>query len=358
MANLPTVGGSNNTWGTELNAYLQVEHNTDGTHNAAKVLMMAGNQTASGNKVFNGGITTEISNTFTLYKALTRSWIFTFTSTDTAVGGVNTMALTTDGVGSALKLYFPDTAGGMRLWLWEPGRAVPNLPHTGIPPALAVWGDLLIGDIICIESNPMTLFMRQNTGLPSTATTQFFSARAINNDTDGGAGITMAPDDGVGAESGKLRLIAYGKGGTGEYNSIVLSTRSGVGTLADRVLINLGMRVGAPTGGDKGMGTINISADIYKNNAAYTNPDYVLEKWATGKIEKYINNEGAKTYDGIMSIDEVRNYAQLHHRLPRIDDKPKGMFDRTDILLEKIEELYIYIFQLKDEIEKLKGKND
>ena len=32
MATLPTVGGSNNTWGTELNAYLQIEHNTDGTH--------------------------------------------------------------------------------------------------------------------------------------------------------------------------------------------------------------------------------------------------------------------------------------------------------------------------------------
>lgn len=29
---LPTVGASTNTWGTQLNSYLGVEHNTDGTH--------------------------------------------------------------------------------------------------------------------------------------------------------------------------------------------------------------------------------------------------------------------------------------------------------------------------------------
>ena len=31
MAALPTVGGSTNTWGTELNAWLVVAHNADGT---------------------------------------------------------------------------------------------------------------------------------------------------------------------------------------------------------------------------------------------------------------------------------------------------------------------------------------
>ncbi len=32
MATLPTVGGDSGTWGGELNTYLRVEHNADGTH--------------------------------------------------------------------------------------------------------------------------------------------------------------------------------------------------------------------------------------------------------------------------------------------------------------------------------------
>lgn len=32
MAQLPTVGGDDGNWGTILNDYLQVEHDTDGTH--------------------------------------------------------------------------------------------------------------------------------------------------------------------------------------------------------------------------------------------------------------------------------------------------------------------------------------
>ena len=33
---LPTVGGSNDTWGTEMNAWAMTEHNSDGTHQADK----------------------------------------------------------------------------------------------------------------------------------------------------------------------------------------------------------------------------------------------------------------------------------------------------------------------------------
>ena len=32
MPSLPTVGGDNNNWGTELNEYLSVDHDADGTH--------------------------------------------------------------------------------------------------------------------------------------------------------------------------------------------------------------------------------------------------------------------------------------------------------------------------------------
>jgi hypothetical protein len=45
------------------------------------------------------------------------------------------------------------------------------------------------------------------------------------------------------------------------------------------VTFTAGVQVGAPTGGDKGAGTINVAADIYKNNSAYVNPDYVFEAY-------------------------------------------------------------------------------
>ena len=34
MATLPAQGGSTGTWGTELNAWLETEHNSDGSHNS------------------------------------------------------------------------------------------------------------------------------------------------------------------------------------------------------------------------------------------------------------------------------------------------------------------------------------
>ena len=38
MAVLPTQGGSENTWGTELNAWLVVEHSATGSHNTVGFL--------------------------------------------------------------------------------------------------------------------------------------------------------------------------------------------------------------------------------------------------------------------------------------------------------------------------------
>lgn len=38
MASLPTQGGDTGTWGTELNTYLRVEHEVDGTHGDVNAL--------------------------------------------------------------------------------------------------------------------------------------------------------------------------------------------------------------------------------------------------------------------------------------------------------------------------------
>lgn len=48
MATLPSQGGSEGTWGTELNEWLEVEHATDGSHDS--VVFMA---TLSGQMLMN-----------------------------------------------------------------------------------------------------------------------------------------------------------------------------------------------------------------------------------------------------------------------------------------------------------------
>jgi hypothetical protein len=103
-----------------------------------------------------------------------------------------------------------------------------------------------------------------------------------------------------------------------------------------------GILCGAATGGDKGTGTINVSVDIYKNNASYNNPDAVLEKVFTGSVVKHKDSPFAD-YPGLMSLAEVELYAREHFNLPRVS-QAKGMFDRSDVVLEKVEELFLYLF--------------
>ncbi|MBI4582706.1 MAG: tail fiber domain-containing protein [Planctomycetes bacterium] len=153
---------------------------------------------------------------------------------------------------SPLQLYLPNEPGGMRMYLWTADQAVPNLPHTGIKPTFALWGDMLVGDIICIARNPMSLFFRQETNLSASSPVVFFCAnKGINTDTDGGAGILLHPDhhrdlatwpnDPVDhPESGSLHLIAYGRGSGTYANKIRMQTRSGPGQVADRMVVGNG----------------------------------------------------------------------------------------------------------------------
>jgi len=153
---------------------------------------------------------------------------------------------------SPLDLYLDDEPGGMRMYLWKDGELVPNMPHTNIKPTMAVWGDMLVGDIITIEDNPMTLFMRQEASLSASATTSFFAAAGgTGTDVDGGAAMVLHPDhhrdlsawpeDPVQHPlSGSLELIAYGQGNGAQSNAILFKIRSGSGTLADRMMIKDG----------------------------------------------------------------------------------------------------------------------
>lgn len=138
-------------------------------------------------------------------------------------------------------------------------------------------------------------------------------------------------------------------GTSSAHNQVLLAGNATIETLCN----GGGITVGAPTGGCKGAGTVNISADIYKNNTAYTNPDYVFEHWATGKIEKFAQNEGASDYKGLMPLDDLRKYVHVNYRFPTITDKPVGAFGRNDIALSLTEQNTLYIFQLLDRIKVL-----
>lgn len=119
-----------------------------------------------------------------------------------------------------------------------------------------------------------------------------------------------------------------------------------------------GFYAAGATGGDKGNGSINVSADIYKNNTAYTNPDYVFEAIFTGDVKKFLGNPGARAFrDDFMSrggrirtIDEDRAYAREHLHLPGIGRFAAGAFDRADMALQEIETTRVYVWQLHDRI--------
>ncbi len=118
------------------------------------------------------------------------------------------------------------------------------------------------------------------------------------------------------------------------------------GVDATRMSLGQGVQVGTPTGGDKGAGSINLAADIYRNNAVYNNPDYVLEHWATGRIVKFNDNPGAADYPGVVTLAEVEKHARERFHLPRIGREPSGSFARLDMLLEKVEEIFVHLIEI------------
>lgn len=111
--------------------------------------------------------------------------------------------------------------------------------------------------------------------------------------------------------------------------------------------IGPGVQVGSPTGGDKGAGTINVSGDLYKNNTAFTNPDYVFE------AEYGKDTPRARAYAGRLSLGVLEKHLRERHQLPGLPGIKRGAFERQDWLLEKLEEAYLYIIDLHHRVEAL-----
>ena len=200
-----------------------------------------------------------------LIKSGTRTWKAKYETNSTMGSGMATLKITSDlDVGGAgepgLGIYIDDQA---QMLIWDDSKTLDNMPHTNVRPSFAVYGDILIGDIIAIENNPMTYFMRVKTGLDRTKTTNLFCANKGNEDTDGGPTITMSPNETGAVDSGYISLTAYSQGTGAAANSIRFQNRTGVDTVADRAIIN--------SDGNFGVGvTTGLSARISAKNSSGT----------------------------------------------------------------------------------------
>jgi hypothetical protein len=127
------------------------------------------------------------------------------------------------------------------------------------------------------------------------------------------------------------------------------------GLIRDSVVV--GSQAYYNASGSVGGGCIDVETNIFKrHNSAYNNPDFVFEHFYTGQIVKFAKNERADGYTGLMPLDELREYTKEHLRLPDIKDEPTGIFTMANISLEKIEQLYLYIFQQEDRIKELEKR--
>jgi hypothetical protein len=124
-----------------------------------------------------------------------------------------------------------------------------------------------------------------------------------------------------------------------------------------------GLTMGAPTGGQKGTGTINVATNIYKNNTAYTNPDYVFEDEFIGRGQGQSrrpnqdreDNEGWE-YKPRLPLPALKAHIAQTHRMPNIRPGPMGIFDRADVLLEIVEENTLYTIENFEKIEALEAR--
>lgn len=134
-----------------------------------------------------------------------------------------------------------------------------------------------------------------------------------------------------------------------EDGAVAIGTMVG-GAQATCATFGAGVVVGPATGGDKGPGTVNISGDLYKNNTAYTNPDYVFE------AEYGVDTERARLYPGRLSLDALAGYVRDKHHLPGLPQAKRGAFERADWLLEKVEELALYALDLHERVKVLEAE--
>lgn len=162
------------------------------------------------------------------------------------------------------------------------------------------------------------------------------------NTTDGNSAALNFATDSTGTGATALRTYLQLRGVVSVHNHSTMSSQFEMytyvsGVLAKRLSVNAGLVVGSPTGGDKGIGTINAQA-VYDDNTLLT--DFVFE-------DDY----------QFLSIDEMKDFYIKNKHLPTIPGRKawetEGKFSLGKLvnhLWETIEIHAIYISQLESRL--------
>lgn len=167
---------------------------------------------------------------------------------------------------------------------------------------------------------------------------------------------------GGGVTAATFSLTHTGTASSASLDAQTLTLSGSAGNMAlslqgSLTISSSGFVMGAPTGGNKGAGTINIAGDIYKNNTAYTNPQWALKHYFTGAVDTSGPYEAPAWYTGLCSIDEHRAITRATYDLPLMrEEQDAGLCRRGDLLLASVEEAYLYIYQLHDRIAALEAR--
>jgi len=178
------------------------------------------------------------------------------------------------------------------------------------------------------------------------------------------AGVTMQASGGSGGgvAAATLTLTHTGTASSAIIDAQTLTLSGSAGNMAislqgSLAISSSGLVMGSPTGGNKGAGTINIAGDIYKNNTAYTNPQWALKHAFTGAADVDGAYAAPSWYTGLRSIEDHRSFVSTRYDLPLMaQELDAGLMRRGDLLLASVEEAYLYIYQLHDRIEKLEAR--
>lgn len=163
----------------------------------------------------------------------------------------------------------------------------------------------------------------------------------------------------------------YMGGGSAAHNAVTqISFYTGATattlTGTERAYIVEGLVVGAPTGGDKGAGTINAVA-VYDDNVLLTgyvldrafNPGYSAAKWKALAGNKPA--EFCARADLMFNLDEYSAFIRSRRMLPTFEDvESTGNIPSTGALVQKLWEVAeiqsIHIAQLNERLKQLEGK--